>query len=107
MQDVYTHELETWRSRGALIVDVREAEEFTGGRIPQAINLPLSQIDVRLGELNASVDTEILLVCRSGNRSRNAGEYLEALGFKNLGNLLGGTSAWVQAGLELEMEAST
>lgn len=40
-QDIFTHELEPWRSRGARIIDVRESDEYTNEHIVGAINLPL------------------------------------------------------------------
>lgn len=40
-QDIFTHELEPWRSRGARIIDVREPDEYTNEHIVGAINLPL------------------------------------------------------------------
>jgi len=78
-------------SRGALLVDVRERDEFTTGTLPDAVNLPLSELPHRFRELDA--DRPIALVCRSGNRSREAAELLTARGFRDVVDLAGGIQA--------------
>lgn len=81
---------------GVQIIDVRTAEEFATGSIPGAMN-----IDVKSAyfdtEAKAKLDKSkpIALYCRSGMRSKMAGERLRALGFKGkVYNLLGGYMAW-------------
>lgn len=87
-------ELQTRLARGErpLLIDVRTKAEFDAGHIPGARLLPLD----RLPESAASLDpqTEIVLICRSGNRSMQAYRYLERLGFKHLCNLDGGMLDW-------------
>ena len=102
-QDIFTHELEAWRLRGAKIVDVREVEEYATEHITGAVNYPLSQLEARAGELLQAPQAPLVLVCRSGNRSRSACEYLQALGHGNLINLQGGTAAWAKDGRLLEV----
>ena len=75
-----------------LVVDVREPNEYAGGHIPGARLLPLGEIPTRHRELPA--DREIVLVCRSGNRSGLAQEWLRAMGFRNVRNLAGGMLRW-------------
>ncbi|WNR46527.1 rhodanese-like domain-containing protein [Paenibacillus roseipurpureus] len=74
------------------IVDVREDEEVAEGMITGAIHIPLGQIPERLSEIPKH--DEVILVCRSGNRSSRALGYLEANGFKGLKNMTGGMLAW-------------
>ncbi|MFN3267313.1 MAG: rhodanese-like domain-containing protein [Deinococcales bacterium] len=104
-QDIFTHELEAWRSRGARLIDVREPDEYAAGHIPAALNIPLSSLELRAGELLQDPETPLVMICRSGNRSRSACEYLEALGHGNLANLQGGTATWAQEGRPLEVGA--
>ncbi|GAB6877542.1 rhodanese-like domain-containing protein [Thermaerobacter litoralis] len=75
-----------------LIIDVREPDEYAGGHIPGARLLPLSQVPVRYRELPA--DQEMVLVCRSGNRSGLAQRWLQGMGFRNVRNLVGGMQRW-------------
>lgn len=75
----------------ALLVDVREAEEFAGGHLPGAENVPLSQLRERLGELPR--DREILLYCKSGKRSYDAARALSQRGFR-VRTLPGGIDSW-------------
>jgi hydroxyacylglutathione hydrolase len=86
--------------RTVTILDVREAFELRGGRIPGAVNVPLSH----LGQAKERLDRrqEYVLVCRSGHRSAAAQAYLHRHGFRAVWNLAGGMLAWVHAGLPVE-----
>src|SRR6266536_4571851 len=64
---------------GAVIVDVREPYEWSEGSIPGAIHIPLGTLSRRLAELDAS--REMIMVCRSGSRSRSAVQILQRAGF--------------------------
>lgn len=75
-----------------LLVDVREPGEYRSGYIPGAVNIPLSQLGQRLGELPK--DGTVLLYCRSGMRSKNAARILSKHGYKDLAHLKGGMNAW-------------
>ncbi|GBD16171.1 Thiosulfate sulfurtransferase GlpE [bacterium HR26] len=79
---------------GALIVDVREPHEWRAGHIPGAVHIPLDQLATRLGELDA--EREIILVCRSGNRSAHAAALLQQAGCRRVYNLSGGLIAWTR-----------
>lgn len=76
------------------IIDVREPEEVALGMIPGAKHIPLMEIPQRLSEIPQHSET--ILVCRSGNRSGRALEYLEAQGFTGLVNMTGGMLEWEQ-----------
>lgn len=73
------------------ILDVREAEEIVTGKIPGAKPIPLGQVLTRTHELNPT--TEYIVVCRSGNRSSLACEWLTSKGFK-VKNMTGGMMSW-------------
>ncbi|MHC4477637.1 MAG: rhodanese-like domain-containing protein [Planctomycetota bacterium] len=79
-----------------IVVDVREVNEYcdSAGHIPGALNFPwISQVfHQRHQEL--AIDAEILLVCRSGNRSHHAGNFLDSQGYLHVYDMLGGMSAW-------------
>lgn len=74
-------------AEGAVVVDVRTPEEFAGGHLPQAINIPLDQIEARLPERIAGKFSPILLHCASGMRSGTACDKLKAMGYTNAHNL--------------------
>jgi len=74
-----------------VVLDVRTPEEFTGslGKIESAINIPVQVLDQRINELEKFKDKEIIVICRTQNRSAVAVEYLKRSGF-NAKNVLGG-----------------
>ncbi len=77
---------------GAALVDVREADEFAGGHLPGAINIPVGEIERRAGEIGP-LSRPVVIYCRSGMRSGRAKATLERIGFVNVHNL-GPKSAW-------------
>ena len=80
------------------LIDVREPDEYTTTHATGAINIPLSELVERTAEIDP--DRDIYVICHAGGRSLQAAEYLEnALGWDNVINVAGGTSAWVEAGL--------
>ena len=82
----------------AQLIDVRESDEYASVRAEGAVNIPLSEFVARTDEINP--DQDIYLICKSGGRSAQAGEYLEqARGWDNVINVAGGTTAWVEQGL--------
>jgi rhodanese-related sulfurtransferase len=86
-----------------VLVDVRTAEEFAGGHLPGAINLPMDQVADRHGELQAG--QPVAVVCAVGGRSAKVSEQLVGLGFTDVTNLDGGTNGWRALGLPIEMPA--
>jgi rhodanese-related sulfurtransferase len=76
---------------GAILVDVRSVEEFAGGHIEGALNIPIDDLEARQGELPK--DKDIVLYCRSGGRSTKGKALLVAAGYTKVHNL-GGMSNW-------------
>ncbi len=87
------------QSSGALLLDVREADEYAQGHAPGSTLIPLGQLAQRLKELAPFKNKQVVLICRSGRRSKQATEMLEAAGFSAAANIEGGMLAWQQAGL--------
>ena len=85
---------------GAVIVDVREPEEWHEGHVAGAKHIPLGALATRLSELPR--DKEILTMCRSGNRSARAQALLQGQGFAPVRNVSGGIVAWERAGLPVQ-----
>jgi rhodanese-related sulfurtransferase len=103
---------------GAVLLDVREADEWQAGHAAEAVWIPLGEIAARANELRATelranelratelgadelpVDRRIVAICRSGGRSERATRFLRAQGF-DVVNLAGGMRAWAAAGLDV------
>ncbi len=86
---------------GALLLDVREQNEYDEERIPGAQLLPLSELMVRFDELPK--DQEIVAQCRSGKRSAQATDFLRAQGY-DVTNMEGGILRWKTEGLPTESD---
>lgn len=78
-----------------IVLDVRTPQELEGplGKIDGAINIPIQELEQRIGELKDYKNREIAIICRSGNRSSIGAEILIKNGFKAK-NVLGGMSAF-------------
>ena len=84
----------------AVLVDVREPEEWREGHAPAARHLPMRTVPDELATLPR--DAPIYLVCRSGSRSHTVAAYLRDAGFRRPINVAGGMIAWARAGLPVE-----
>ena len=89
----------------ALVIDVREQSEYVDGHVPESRNIPLSQLESRIGEIEKFKESPLILVCRSGARSSSACSRLVKLGFTKVNNLDGGVGDWAHAGLPLKKGA--
>ena len=69
-----------------LYVDVRSPGEYAGGHVDGALNIPLDQLQRRIGELGGDRSREIVLYCASGGRSAMACGLLHQLGFERVRN---------------------
>jgi molybdopterin-guanine dinucleotide biosynthesis protein A len=95
--EVTVDELASRIAAGAVVVDVRELDEYVAGHVPGALLFPLSTLVERAGELPAA--DPLFVVCRSGARSMRACEYLAGHG-RSVANVAGGTLAWLDSGRE-------
>lgn len=86
--------------QAAIIVDVREKDEWQGGHIPGARHIPLGDLQKRAREILSAPD--VIFVCRSGNRSASAAKAMEAAGHPGVSSLAGGMGAWQRAGLPVK-----
>lgn len=88
--------------RDAVLVDLREPAEFGAGHAPHARNVPHSQLDARIGELEKAKAKPIVLVCQTGGKSHAATSRFKKAGFGEVVVLAGGMGAWQQASLPVE-----
>ena len=82
----------------ALILDVRSEQEYGGGHVPGAINLPHDELENRLIELNDEKDRPLIVYCESGRRAGAAESILIGAGFSDVRHLEGDMRAWRAAG---------
>lgn len=82
------------QAEGAILLDVREPFEWAEGHAPGATHIPLGLLDARAGELPAGRD--LLVICRSGNRSARAVQWLRRAGHSGAQNVAGGMIAWAE-----------
>ena len=80
--------------KGKMYLDVREVDEYADGHIKRFMNFPLSTLEETIGKL--SKEEEIVIVCRSGNRSMQAANFLTNNGFPHVTNVQGGMLEWRQ-----------
>ena len=76
---------------GVNLVDVRESDEFAAGHVPGAVNVPLSELENRLAELDK--ETSYHLICQMGGRSLRAAAFLDGMGY-DVTSINSGTEAW-------------
>jgi len=98
VQEISVAELAERLDASAVVVDVRQPDEYLGGHVPGAVLIPLNDVPERFGEL--PTDREVLVICRSGGRSYVASEFLVANGVRAV-NVAGGTLAWIESGREV------
>ncbi len=99
--DIDAHTVRDWLHRGeAVLVDVREAEEYAEERIPGTRPFPLSRFDP--DRLPSEPGKKTVLTCFIGGRSSEAAERLIAAGHRQAFQLDGGLFAWKEAGFATE-----
>jgi glyoxylase-like metal-dependent hydrolase (beta-lactamase superfamily II)/rhodanese-related sulfurtransferase len=88
------------KADGLQVVDVRRPGEYAAGHVPGAGSRPLDRLESEVGSLDPARPTAV--ICAGGYRSSAAASLLRRHGFRDLINVIGGTSAWVAAGYEVE-----
>ncbi len=94
--EISVAEAVTMRESGAFIMDVREQFEWDSFHIPNSTHIPLGELNQRLSEIPA--DQEVVVVCRTGNRSQAGRDILQAAGWGQVTSMAGGVVDWQAAG---------
>jgi rhodanese-related sulfurtransferase len=89
--------------RPALLLDVRELDEFRQVRVEGSMFIPMSQIGVRADEVPR--DRPILVICASGSRSTGVTSFLLNAGWADVGSVAGGIDGWARLGLPVKRGA--
>jgi rhodanese-related sulfurtransferase len=81
---------------GAFLLDVRTQEEWNQSHVPGATLIPLNELAARVNEV--PIDQEVVVICRSGNRSQEGRDILRRAGFEQVTSIAGGILQWSAAG---------
>lgn len=95
MTEVDVATLAAARADGAVVIDVREPQEFEDGHVPGARLIPLATVPYRVDDVPR--EGRVFVICQSGNRSRAAAQTLARAG-RQVATVIGGTVAWIAAG---------
>ena len=85
--------------RGALVIDVRERDEFWRGHIPNARHLARGTLELEIEKHAPDPAIEIITYCGAGHRAALSADNLQRMGYKNVRSLAGGLQGWIGAGL--------
>jgi sulfur-carrier protein adenylyltransferase/sulfurtransferase len=99
--------IENGSGNGAVIVDVREQNEWDESHIPGAVHVPRSYLESRIEGAAPDKSSRVILYCASGNRSAWAADALQkVLGYENVEHMKGGITLWKDRGYEVEYPPS-
>jgi len=94
--------LRLMNDKATTVIDVREEKEYAEGHMPHTVNIPIGKLADRCEQLAGSKEKPVVVVCRSGNRSKKGAVILAKHGFKQLYSLNGGVMDWQKDNLPLE-----
>jgi rhodanese-related sulfurtransferase len=95
-QEISVEQAYQARESGAFILDVRTQEEWNEFHMPDSTLIPLDELENRINEVPR--EREIVVVCRSGNRSQQGRDILLNANFSNVASMAGGLNEWRAAG---------
>lgn len=99
IEEINVDQLAELREQGAVVLDVRNPDEYVEARVPGVVLIPLPELVDRHAEVPPA-DT-VYVICRSGARSLKASEFLATRG-RTAVNVAGGTLAWIESGRPVE-----
>jgi phage shock protein E len=99
VREVSAAEASQEQSKGAVLIDVREADEFENGHVQGAIHLSKGVVELGIEETVPNVSTPIICYCGGGSRSALAADNLQKMGYTNVSSMAGGFRAWKNEGL--------
>lgn len=80
--------------QGAVVLDVRDKQEYKAGHIVDAVNIPHAAVAARVGELNKYRAKPLVVACKMGQHAGSVGTTLRKAGFENVSRLRGGVTEW-------------
>ena len=102
VKEVSAQEASRRQSQQAVLIDVREAEEFAKEHAKGALPLSKGVVELRIEQHVPNTDTPIVCYCGGGSRSLLAADNLQKMGYSNVASMTGGFKAWKEAKLPTE-----
>ena len=102
IREVSPGEAKREQEQGALLIDVREADDFSQEHAKGATGLSRGVLELKIEGLAPDVGTPIICYCGGGSRSALAAESLQRMGYTNVASVAGGFKAWKAGGLPTE-----
>jgi len=102
VKEVTPAEAAKQQAAGAVLIDVRESDEFAKGHAKGATPLSKGVVELRIEETVPDISTPIICYCGGGSRSALAADNLQKMGYTNVASMAGGFKAWNVAGLPTE-----
>jgi rhodanese-related sulfurtransferase len=99
VREVSAAEARQEQEKGAVLIDVRESDEFQNGHANGAIHLSKGVVELGIEETVPNVSTPIICYCGGGSRSALAADNLQKMGYTNVASMAGGFRAWKNEGL--------
>jgi phage shock protein E len=99
VREVSATEANGEQAKGAVLIDVREFDEFQNGHVDGAIHLSKGVVELGIEEAVPNVSTPIICYCGGGSRSALAADNLQKMGYTNVASMAGGFRAWKNEGL--------
>jgi molybdopterin/thiamine biosynthesis adenylyltransferase/rhodanese-related sulfurtransferase len=103
IREVTVDEARARADAGAVLVDVREADEWSNGHIPEAVFIPRGFLEQRIEEKMPDKAHEIVVYCAGGTRSAFAARTLHELGYTNVASMAGGFGRWKEQGFPFQI----
>jgi phage shock protein E len=102
VKEVTPEEAQQRQQGGAMLIDVREVDEFQKEHAAGAVHLSKGTVEMKIEKEAPDAATPIVLYCGGGNRSALAAENLQRMGYTNVASLVGGFKLWKDKGLPTE-----
>ena len=99
VREITAAEASQRQQAGAMLIDVRETEEFAKGHAQGAMHLSRGVIELKIEDLAPDLDAPIICYCGGGSRSALVADNLQRMGYTNVASLAGGFKAWKDQGL--------
>src|SRR5688572_24773117 len=106
IREVTADEARARADKGAVLVDVREPDEWANGHIPGAIYIPRGFLELRIEDKVPDRSKEVVVYCAGGTRSAFGAKSLQELGYDNVVSMIGGFGKWKETGLPITIPRS-
>ena len=100
IREISAAEASARQQSGALLIDVRESEDFAKSHAKGAMHLSRGVIELKIEQVAPDTRTEIVCYCGGGSRSALVAESLQRMGYTNVASMAGGFKSWQEQGLE-------